>query len=66
MCGGVVAESLQPTDDEAVLGNQLQAEIHGKPCLFMPLLQDCIIHRTIIPSICRREFEKIQARLVQE
>jgi len=66
MSGVVVAESLQPTDDEAVLGNQFQAEIYGKPCLFKPLLQDCIIHRTIIPSICRREFEKIQARLVQE
>lgn len=52
--GGGVAESLQPTNDEAVLGDQLKAEVHSKPRLFKPLRQQFDVHRAIVACICVR------------
>jgi hypothetical protein len=48
--GGGVAESLQP-NDEALLGDQLKAEIHGKPRRLEPVRQGSEFSYAIITRV---------------
>src|SRR6185369_9233050 len=52
---GVVAESVQSTDEEALLGDQLKAEIDRKPRLLKPFREEVEFHRSIITRSILRD-----------